>query len=104
MAPSERSETSPLLSNKAALTVEGGVVPTGTLPGENEHDSLGSGMLDGTAKPQSDEEAQAEEDERVGQYQGMPEVMKQLKYIVPAVGLGVCAMMPFTMQFILTRS
>lgn len=98
MAPSdELSETSPLLP-KSALTVEGGVAPNGTLPSENEHDSQVNGTLNGTAKPQSDEEAQAEEDERAGQYQGMPEVMKQLKYIVPAVGLGVCAIMPFTLQ------
>ena len=88
MAPTEPSETSPLLP-KPTLAIEGGVAPSGTSPSGNTHDSQGNGTIDGIGKPQSDEEGQEVEDERAGQYEGMPDVMKQLKYIVPAVGIGV---------------
>ena len=66
MAPEETSETSPLLSN----------------------DSYNNVSKDGTG------EAVAALAEGEPQYQGLPEVKKKLKYILPAITIGVSRTLP----------
>jgi hypothetical protein len=76
--PVDASETSPLLGKSDTYPkVVDGVLPNGTFP---------NGAIDDA----NDEERQAEEDlDREGQFEGMPEVRKKLKYILPAVSIGV---------------
>lgn len=75
--PSENpTETSPLLSETSTATEEGA---NGRLNGQS----------DGISKPVDEEGQQQEDRDRDGQYNGLPDVKKQLKYIVPAVGIGV---------------
>ncbi|KAL9098568.1 MAG: hypothetical protein Q9163_005802 [Psora crenata] len=76
----EADETSPLLSN---TNIDPGE-PDGTLP---------TGTVEENAKPGADEDdeevgARAEEHGQ-GLYEGLPEVKARLKYILPAVGVGV---------------
>lgn len=61
------SETSPLLSNPSTNT--------------DNHNGL--------AKQVTDEETQDGEADRDAQFEGLPEVKAKLKYIVPAVAIGV---------------
>jgi len=79
--PVEATETSPLLEDSdAGPKVADGVLPNGT---------FANGAVDGA----QDEERQEEVDvDREGQFVGMPEVRKSLKYIVPSVAIGVCVM------------
>lgn len=79
----ESTEHTPLLDN---ATVPGSDDSSITIrPGCNgDHQSR-----DGDAKSVQDEESQPTGDERVTQYEGMPEVKASLKYILPAVGIGV---------------
>lgn len=79
----ESTEHTPLLDN---ATVPGSDDSSITIrPGCNgDHQSR-----DGDAKSVLDEESQPTGDERVTQYEGMPEVKASLKYILPAVGIGV---------------
>ena len=83
----EASEISPLLS-------EEGIVPTCLDPGEapdrrplNNNDSHAGE----NAKPPDTEAAGSEDvnDARTQQFRGMPEARKQLKILVPAMGIGV---------------
>lgn len=76
MANQEPNETSPLLGKPPATAA-----PPDD-PAEEE-------TTNGVSKPGHDEESQEAED-REGQYEGMPDVKAKLKYIVPAVGIGVC--------------
>lgn len=84
------SETSPLLPKLTNLPPQPADTPDGALP----NGTSGNDHTNGDTKPVDEEEAPADQDGRERQYQGMPEVKKQLKYIVPAVAIGV----PSTMQ------
>ena len=79
------SETSPLLPKPTNLLPEPADAPNGALPnGTNNNDHTHDDN-----KSVNEEEASIDQDGRERQYQGMPEVKKQLKYIVPAVAIGV---------------
>ncbi len=80
------TETSPLLAKPIITLLESGDAPNGVLP----NGGSSNGTLDDPPKPGEDEERQANDGERSPQYEGMPEVKKKLKYIVPAVAIGVC--------------
>ena len=43
-----------------------------------------------TATPTGDEEHQSNNGGKTVQYEGMPDVKAKLKYILPAIGIGVC--------------
>ncbi len=84
MGDQEPTETSPLLTKSANVVPEPGDAPVGALP-------TGSGVnghANGDFKPGDDEETQGELD-RINQYEGMPEVKAKLKYIMPAIAIGV---------------
>ena len=74
------TETSPLLATPTNPLPEPGDAPNGV---------LANGTANGVVKPGDDEERQAGAGDRTPQYEGMPEVKKQLKYIVPAIAIGV---------------
>lgn len=73
---SEATETSPLLPDAGS-----GVAPEGP---SNNASSNSNNNEDGATLERQDSIAG-----RQKQYEGLPEVRKQLKYIVPAVGIGV---------------
>ncbi|MCJ1341756.1 hypothetical protein MMC09_007053 [Bachmanniomyces sp. S44760] len=80
--PHEPTETSPLLSSSIIGNFEAGDAPEGPLPNgteSNGHDS----------KSINDPEGQDEDESATEQYQGMPEVKAKLKYIVPAIAIGI---------------
>lgn len=78
------SETSPLLPKPTSL-LEPADAPNGALP----NGIGGSDHAHDDTKSVDQEEAHTDEEGRERQYQGMPEVKKQLKYIVPAIAIGV---------------
>ena len=77
----EATEISPLLSEPGEVIPEIAEARTG-----EQLDSTGA---IGNGKPPGDEERQ-----QVGPgatpYQGMPDVKKKMKFILPAIGIGVC--------------
>ena len=76
------SETSPLLSKNAVATVDAdaGKAPNGTT----------EALVSSGANEEGPIERQAGDDEgRRKQFDGMPEMRKKMKYIMPAVGIGV---------------
>jgi hypothetical protein len=76
------SETSPLLGRQSNGDVSSKSLSGGTATGIN--------IGDGDADIGPDLERHDSIDEsRAAQFQGRPEVMKQLKYIVPALSVGV---------------
>ncbi|KAL8721356.1 MAG: hypothetical protein Q9181_007724, partial [Wetmoreana brouardii] len=78
----EPSETSPLLCKPSNALPEPAVAPSGSLP----NGSSINGCADGNIKHGNDEEGQKAQ---VTEYQGMPEVKARLKYILPAITIGV---------------
>ena len=81
------SETSPLLPN---VLPEPADAPSGVLP----NGSSINGRPEEDIKSVDEEQSQADAEDRERQYQGLPEVKKQLKYIVPAVAIGVQSDIP----------
>ncbi len=79
------SETSPLLPKAIKVSPESGDAPEGVLPSTTEAND----HINGSTKSQ-DEERQDDEGDREVQYKGMPDVRKRLKYILPALAIGVC--------------
>ncbi|MCJ1377353.1 hypothetical protein MMC17_000448 [Xylographa soralifera] len=78
------TESSPLLSGASTAYLEPGDAPESTLSD--------SGSINGKSKTLSqdgDEEWQGANAQRGAQYEGMPEVKKQLKYILPAIAVGI---------------
>jgi hypothetical protein len=76
------SETSPLISN-AIRSIEPG---DGTSTGAS---ATGNGTFKANGKPGDDDlESQDGTDDR-SKHQGLPEVKKRMKYIFPAVAIGV---------------
>lgn len=88
MAQSEPSETSPLLP-KLTEYVDPGDAPNGVLPRGDESRENANGHGNGLVKPDDGEERQQDDGEEPVLYQGMPEVKKKLKYILPAIAIGV---------------
>ncbi|KAL9038988.1 MAG: hypothetical protein Q9214_005061, partial [Letrouitia sp. 1 TL-2023] len=82
---SEPTETSPLLRHPSSLLQEPGGTTNGLLP-----DGTGDGhLVSGDAKPIDPEQHVEEDHDREVQYQGMPEVKARMKYIMPALSIGV---------------
>ena len=82
----EPSETSPLLAKPADAAPASGVgVDSVQVNGD-----AANGHANGTVKPGGDEE-EGQDGNGAGPqpYQGMPEVRKQLKFILPAIAIGV---------------
>lgn len=84
MPGTEPTERSPLLSESSTTYLDAGDAPDGSIPSDNNINGHDKNVSDG-----STEERQDTDDERVAQYEGMPEVKKQLKYILPAVTIGI---------------
>ena len=82
MEPQEPTETSPLLAHSTTTLPDPGLT---ILPREID----ATAHRDGESKPAEDEESHSVSKDRVQQYQGLPEVKAKLRYIVPAVGIGV---------------
>ncbi len=79
------SETSPLLGSPAGTLLGPGDAPDGVPP----NGTFSNGTASSPAKSDDDEERQEGDEDRSPQYEGMPEVKKRLKLIVPAVAIGV---------------
>lgn len=77
----EPTETSPLLRKPYGVLPEPGDAPNGSLPN-------GSG-IDGRTKRKVKDGGDEESQDRVTGYQGMPEVKARLKYILPAIAIGI---------------
>lgn len=73
------SETTPLLCHQPEVLPEIGDAPNGSLPNST------NGQACGSVKGGTDEESQNDASE----YQGMPEVKAKLKYILPAIAIGI---------------
>ena len=76
----ENTETSPLLP--ANVVPEPGDAPSGALP----NGTKAYGVSNADDEPSDDQERQ---DPAITQYQGMPEVKARLKYILPAIAIGI---------------
>ena len=85
MESQEATETSSLLAKPTATGPEPGLAQIGMPPSEIE----ATGHQVGDSKPAEDEESQSDGKDRAHQYEGMPDVKAKLRYIVPAVGIGV---------------
>ncbi|MCJ1373392.1 hypothetical protein MMC20_004620 [Loxospora ochrophaea] len=87
MEPSQPSETSPLLAKPVSVLPDPGDAPAGILPNGVDINA----EANGSSKPGNDQESQSQDDQgdRKGQYQGMPEIKKKLKYILPAMSIGI---------------
>ena len=83
MGHQDASETSPLLQKP--VSPSGSEAPDDIPPDSTSPNGYGSG----DNKPTGDEESHADSGERAAQYEGMPEVKAKLKYILPAIGIGV---------------
>ena len=81
----EATETSPLLAQSTITLPDPGLTPNSIPPSEIEV----TGHRNGESKPAEDEESHSISKDRAQQYQGLPEVKAKLRYIVPAVGIGV---------------
>lgn len=81
----ELPETSPLLAKPAVAIPASGVGVDGIRV--NRH--AASVHVTGTVKAGDDEERQGGNGAGPQPYQGLPEVKKQLKYILPAIAIGV---------------
>ena len=85
MERQEAIETSPLLAQSTTTLPDPGLTPNSVPPSEIE----ATAHQDGESKPAEDEESHGISKDRVQQYQGLPEVKAKLRYIVPAIGIGV---------------
>lgn len=87
---SQPTETSPLLPKPNHLSeilphpvdLSAGLVPEGADPYENEQHN-------GEAEDGGVVERQVSNNGRLKQYEGLPEIRKKMKYIIPAVAIGV---------------
>ncbi len=85
-------ETTPLLpeAGGSIRSPETGEPAIGPLPPAGPENGLVNGQSNGAAKAGDEEEnPEAVNGARENQFEGMPEVMAQMKYILPAVSIGV---------------
>ena len=78
-------ETSPLLG-QGAVPDPGNSVTTGISAPK------GAAQIYGSTEPAADEECQSSDQDGqdgAAQYEGLPEVKARMKYILPAIGIGV---------------
>lgn len=74
----EATETSPLLRGTSKARPESDDAPPGSRP-------RGSGNDNGTAEVNDEEQVKDD----ITEYQGMPDVKARLKYILPAITIGI---------------
>jgi hypothetical protein len=86
------TETSPLLSNAPShhgprhpVDPSGGIVPEGVDPCQRHNDSEEEGDGGDIERQRS----HASNDGQSKQFEGIPEVRKQMKWLFPAMGIGV---------------
>lgn len=84
------NETSPLLAKPVESSVDSDSISNH----DSEDRSNGNGLPSGPSRRIIDEESQGEDASRETQYKGLPEVKKQLKFILPAVAIGVRQRIP----------
>lgn len=80
------NETSPLLAKSVKTSVDSDSISNHDPDLGNNDNALPNGL----SKRRADEESQEEEATRKAQYEGLPEVMKRFKFILPALSVGVC--------------
>ena len=83
MARQGASETSPLLPSTP------GPEPANSTKKSRTASVISNGHANVTKIPPQDEEAQLDGEEGPAPYEGMPEMKAKLKYILPAIGIGV---------------
>ncbi|KAL8664981.1 MAG: hypothetical protein Q9168_007797 [Polycauliona sp. 1 TL-2023] len=76
------TEISPLLASKSIVLPQPPDAPTGPLPN-------GSGIINGASNDTAKAGDEEQVTDQVTEYQGMPEVKARLKYILPAVAIGL---------------
>lgn len=81
----DTSETSPLLTKPSDATLASGA----GVDGVQVISEAARIHVTGTVKAGDDEERQNSNGAGLQPYNGMPEVKKQLKYILPAIAIGV---------------
>ena len=86
------SETSPLLPKGKTLSSEPAETPNRILSNTNYTNIHAQEDLKSINEEQGKSNGEENNDE---QYQGLPEVKKQLRYIIPAVAIGVRSNPPF---------
>lgn len=79
------NETSPLLAKPVKSSGDSDSISNH----DSEDRSNGNGLPSGPPRRINDEESQGEDASRETQYKGLPEVKKQLKFILPAVAIGL---------------
>ena len=90
MEPQEATETSPLLAKPTSTLLDPGLTANGSPHGE-----IGTtAQPNEDSEPTEDEESQSNGKGGAHQYQGMPDVRARLRYIVPAIGIGVKLPLP----------
>ena len=76
------AETSPLLGQAAVPDTSGSV--NGTASSQDGVNQVQRGI-----KPSIDEESQTLDEGQAARYEGLPDVKAKMKYILPAIGIGV---------------
>ena len=89
MERQEATETSPLLAQSTTTLPDPALTPNSIPPSENEDEIEATAHRGGESKISEDEESHSISEDRAQQYQGLPEVRAKLRYIVPAIGIGV---------------
>ena len=87
MEHQEATETSPLLAQSTTTLPDPALTPNSIPPSESEIEA--TAHRGGESKTAEDEESHSISNDRAQQYQGLPEVRAKLRYIVPAIGIGV---------------
>lgn len=85
MERQEATETSPLLAKPTTTLPDTAPNPNTEQPSAIEV----NGRQEEDSKSHGDEESQSGSRDRAHQYEGMPDVKAKLRYIVPAVGIGI---------------
>ena len=92
------SEREPLLAKSTSIpqNVESGASGTGPLPSGLEDEVHSNGAIKATQQGDDPERPRAD-DAREAQFKGMPEVKKQMKYILPALSIGVSQLLAYAL-------
>ena len=76
----DHDETSPLLASSVHASSDNSTTSSNEIRNQN--------YINGHLERRNDEESHDEEETRERPYEGLPEVRKQLKFILPAVAIG----------------
>ena len=104
-AASSRDETSPLIPRRNEVNEPAQCYGAGTFSDATISTTIATGVVSPTANDGHEEDGggvvsgQGEgQDSRQKQYAGMPEVRKQMKYILPAVAIGVSVLFIYLIE------